>query len=73
MLNQTGSRYINGVGSDLEQMQYLMDNAARAQQSLGLQFGVALTAAQIAALDSSILWWGSAVINGQTVMVPKVY
>ncbi|MCT4713417.1 hypothetical protein MUA01_00110, partial [Enterobacteriaceae bacterium H18W14] len=35
--------------------------------------GVALTAAQIAALDSSILWWGSAVINGQTVMVPKVY
>ncbi len=73
MLNQTGNRYINGLGSDLEQMQYLMDNAAGAQQSLGLAFGVALTAEQIAALDSSILWWESASINGQTVMVPKVY
>ncbi|MBU9849290.1 hemagglutinin repeat-containing protein, partial [Rahnella aceris] len=73
MLNQTGSRYISGLGSDLEQMQYLMDNAAGAQQSLGLAFGVALTATQIAALDSSILWWESASINGQTVMVPKVY
>src|SRR5690606_7516775 len=25
MLSQTGSRYINGTGSDLEQMKYLMD------------------------------------------------
>ena len=73
MLNQTGSRYINDLGSDLEQMQYLMDNAAGAQQALGLTFGVVLTAAQIAALDSSILWWESATVNGKTVMVPKVY
>ncbi|SUW65724.1 Filamentous hemagglutinin [Buttiauxella agrestis] len=73
MLNQTGSRYINGLGSDLEQMQYLMDNAATAQQSLGLAFGVALTANQIAALDTSILWWEATQVNGQTVMVPKVY
>jgi len=73
ILNQTGSRYINGIGSDLEQMQYLMDNAAGAQQALGLQFGVSLTAGQIAALDHSILWWEAATINGQTVMIPKVY
>ncbi|WP_408639680.1 beta strand repeat-containing protein, partial [Dryocola boscaweniae] len=73
MLNQTGNRYLNGVGSDLEQMQYLMDNAARAQQSLGLNFGVALTADQIAALDHSILWWEATVINGETVLVPKLY
>ncbi|MCW6569758.1 hemagglutinin repeat-containing protein [Yersinia ruckeri] len=73
MLNQTGSRYLNGVGSDLEQMQTLMDNAARAQQSLGLKFGVALTAEQIASLDHSILWWEATSINGQTVMVPKLY
>lgn len=73
MLNQTGSRYLNGVGSDLEQMQTLMDNAARAQQSLGLKFGVSLTAQQIAALDHSILWWEATSINGQTVMVPKLY
>ncbi len=73
MLNQTGSRYLNGVGSDLEQMQTLMDNAAKAQQSLGLKFGVSLTAQQIASLDHSILWWEATSINGQTVMVPKLY
>ncbi|CCJ72020.1 putative member of ShlA/HecA/FhaA exoprotein family(EC:3.4.21.-) [Cronobacter condimenti 1330] len=28
LLNQTGNRYLNGVGSDLQQMQYLMDSAA---------------------------------------------
>ncbi|WP_421081327.1 hemagglutinin repeat-containing protein, partial [Serratia fonticola] len=73
MLNQTGSRYLNGVGSDLEQMQTLMDNAAKTQQSLGLKFGVSLTAEQIASLDHSILWWEATSINGQTVMVPKLY
>ncbi|MCJ1116764.1 hypothetical protein, partial [Escherichia coli] len=56
-----------------EQMRYLMDNAARQQKGLGLEFGVALTAEQIAQLDGSILWWESATINGQTVMVPKLY
>lgn len=73
VLNQTGTRYINGLGSDLDQMRYLMDNAADAQSSLGLKFGVALTAEQVAALDHSILWYETATINGQTVMVPKVY
>ncbi|MDM2736342.1 hemagglutinin repeat-containing protein [Citrobacter sp. Ct235] len=73
MLNLTGSRYINGMGSDLEQMQYLMDSAASQQKNLGLQFGVALTADQVAQLTGSILWWESATINGQTVMVPKLY
>ncbi len=71
VLNQTGSRYLNGIGSDLDQMRYLMDNAANTQQSLGLQFGVALSADQIASLDHSILWWESATINGETVMIPQ--
>ncbi|HAT8032279.1 TPA: hypothetical protein GF039_08190 [Citrobacter rodentium] len=73
MLNQTGSRYINGLGSDLEQMEYLMDSAASQQKGLGLTFGVALTAEQVAGLSGSILWWEAATINGQTVMVPKLY
>ncbi len=73
ILNQTGSRYINGIGSDLDQMRYLMDSAAEHQKTLGLKFGVALTAEQVAALDKSMLWWESATINGQTVMIPKVY
>ncbi|ELY5820861.1 hemagglutinin repeat-containing protein [Cronobacter dublinensis] len=73
LLNQTGNRYLNGVGSDLQQMQYLMDSAAAQQKSLGLQFGVALTRDQIASLDKSILWWESATVNGETVMIPKLY
>ncbi|EFC6881158.1 contact-dependent inhibition toxin CdiA, partial [Escherichia coli] len=73
MLNQIGGRYINGVGSDTDQMRYLMDNAARAQKALGLKFGVALTADQVAALDRSILWYKAVTINGQTMMVPEVY
>lgn len=73
ILNQTGSRYINGIGSDLDQMRYLMDSAAEQQKTLGLKFGVALTAEQVAVLDKSMLWWESATINGQTVMIPKVY
>nr|WP_305961325.1 MULTISPECIES: hemagglutinin repeat-containing protein [unclassified Pantoea] len=73
VLNQTGSRYLNGVGSDLDQMRYLMDNAAASQQALGLQFGVSLTADQVASLDKSIIWWEATSVNGQTVMVPKVY
>lgn len=73
MLNQTGSRYINGIGSDLDQMRYLMDSAASTQQSLGLKFGVALTADQIASLEHSMLWWEAATVNGETVMIPKLY
>ncbi|HCQ8909588.1 TPA: Contact-dependent inhibitor A, partial [Escherichia coli] len=53
VLSRTGSRYLNGLGSDTEQMRYLMDNAARQQKGLGLEFGVALTAEQIAQLDGS--------------------
>ena len=34
ILNQTGSRYINGTGSDLAQMKYLMDSAAAQQKAL---------------------------------------
>ncbi|RKR54241.1 filamentous hemagglutinin [Yokenella regensburgei] len=73
MLNQTGSRYLKGIGSELDQMRYLMDNAASVQQSLGLTFGVSLTADQIAALDKSMLWWEAATINGEQVMIPKLY
>lgn len=54
-------------------MRYLMDNAAARQQSLGLQFGVSLSAEQVASLDKSIIWWEASSVNGETVMVPKVY
>ncbi|EJE3041425.1 hemagglutinin repeat-containing protein [Salmonella enterica] len=73
LLNQIGNRYINGVGSDLGQMQYLMDSAARQQKALGLELGVSLTADQIGRLTGSILWYEEVVINGQRVLVPRLY
>ncbi|XXN66085.1 hemagglutinin repeat-containing protein (plasmid) [Enterobacter ludwigii] len=73
VLSQTGKQYIDGLGSDLEQMTYLMDNAAEAGQSLGLKAGVSLSAEQIGSLHKSILWWEAATVNGETVLVPKLY
>ncbi|WP_145599483.1 hemagglutinin repeat-containing protein [Yersinia alsatica] len=73
VLSQTGQRYINGLGSDLAQMQYLIDNAAQAQSGLGLTLGVSLTPEQIAALNKSIVWWEEINVNGQTVLAPRLY
>ncbi|HEY3986712.1 MAG TPA: filamentous hemagglutinin, partial [Cedecea sp.] len=73
MLSQTGQRYLNGVGSDLAQMQQLIDNAARAQSGLKLQFGISLTPAQVSQLEHSIVWWEKVTVNGQTVLAPKLY
>ncbi|WP_262264827.1 hemagglutinin repeat-containing protein [Pantoea dispersa] len=73
VLSQTGQRYIHGVGSDLDQMQTLIDNAAHQQQSLGLQLGVSLTPEQVAALTESIVWWETVEIDGQKVLAPKLY
>ncbi|CAI1087811.1 hemagglutinin repeat-containing protein [Serratia quinivorans] len=73
MLNQTGQRYLNGVGSDLAQMQQLIDNAARAQSGLNLQFGISLTPAQVSQLEHSIVWWEKVTVNSQTVLAPKLY
>ncbi|AUH00625.1 hemolysin BL-binding protein [Prodigiosinella confusarubida] len=73
LLDQTGQRYLNGLGSDLAQMQYLLDNAAQAQKSLNLQLGVSLTPDQVAGLSHSIVWWENITVNGQTVLAPKLY
>ncbi|WP_198555889.1 hemagglutinin repeat-containing protein, partial [Rahnella sp. AA] len=73
VLSQTGQRYIGGTGSDLAQMQYLIDNAAGQQAGLGLQLGVSLTPEQVAALTKSIVWWEKTTVDGQTVLAPKLY
>ncbi|AWH88632.1 DUF637 domain-containing protein [Limnobaculum parvum] len=73
ILRQTGQRYIGGVGSDLSQMRWLIDNAAQAANGLGLALGVSLSDKQIAQLSHSIVWWEPVTINGQTVLAPKLY
>lgn len=73
VLSQTGQRYLNGTGSDLSQMQYLLDNAAQSQKKLDLKLGVSLTPEQVAQLSNSIVWWENINVNGQTVLAPKLY
>ncbi|WP_379058816.1 hypothetical protein V6M93_21710 [Pectobacterium brasiliense] len=57
VLKQSGQRYLNGTGSDLQQMQTLLDNAAAAQKGMNLQLGVSLTPDQVANLSQSLVWW----------------
>ncbi len=73
VLSQTGQRYLNGVGSELAQMQQLMDNAAAEQSRLSLQLGVSLSPEQVAGLSRSIVWWENITVGGQTVLAPKLY
>ncbi|WP_455424159.1 hemagglutinin repeat-containing protein [Dickeya dianthicola] len=73
VLSQTGQRYLSGVGSELAQMQQLMDNAAAEKSRLNLQLGVSLTPAQVAGLSHSLVWWENITVGGQTVLAPKLY
>ncbi|POY56417.1 hemolysin BL-binding protein [Pectobacterium versatile] len=73
VLKQSGQRHLNGTGSDLEQMQKLLDNAAAAQKGMNLQLGVSLTPDQVANLSQSLVWWENIEVNGQTVLAPKLY
>uniref|UniRef100_UPI002DD437BF hemagglutinin repeat-containing protein n=1 Tax=Pectobacterium versatile TaxID=2488639 RepID=UPI002DD437BF len=73
VLKQSGQRHLNGTGSDLEQMQTLLDNAAVAQKGMNLQLGVSLTPDQVANLSQSLVWWENIEVNGQTVLAPKLY
>ncbi|WP_038927227.1 hypothetical protein, partial [Dickeya chrysanthemi] len=73
VLSQTGQRYLNGVGSELAQMQQLMDNAAAEKSRLSLQLGVSLSPEQVAGLSHSIVWWENITVGGQTVLAPKLY
>ncbi|MCA7015396.1 hemagglutinin repeat-containing protein, partial [Dickeya dadantii] len=73
VLSQTGQRYLNGVGSELAQMQQLMDTAAAEKSRLNLQLGVSLTPEQVAGLSHSLVWWENITVGGQTVLAPKLY
>jgi len=73
IFNLTGSR---AFGSNLDPnqlMQLLYDNAAEMQQELELSFGIALTAEQRAALTKDIVWLEKQMVDGQEVLVPRLY
>jgi len=71
---QTGQRFLaDGLNSDYEQFQYLMDNAVASKDALNLSVGVALTSQQVAALTHDLVWMEERVVDGQTVLVPVLY
>ncbi|MFW7523638.1 hemagglutinin repeat-containing protein [Vibrio ostreicida] len=74
IFEETGQRYLGkNVGSDLAQMQQLMDSAAAEKQALDLQVGIALSAQQVASLKQDIVWYETIEVNGKSVLAPKLY
>lgn len=73
IFNLTGSRAFGSNLDAYQLMQLLYDNAIGEQQNLGLTFGVSLTPAQRAALTKDIVWLEKQIVQGQEVLVPRVY
>ena len=73
LFSLTGYRYLGGARNDRAQMQALYDNAIDAYQSLKLTIGVALSPSQIASLGNDIIWLERHTIQGQEVLVPRLY
>jgi len=73
LTDATGWRYLPGYSNAKEQFQALMDNGAQVAQQFNLTPGIALSAAQMAQLTSSMVWLVSERIDGQDVLVPVVY
>ena len=70
--DKLGTRFINGL-SDKELMKAMLDNSVELQKDLQLSVGVALTPDQVKALKSDVIWYEYEVINGEKILVPKVY
>jgi len=73
LIDQTGNNILKGYGDEAAQMQRLMDQAVTQGQALGLTFGQAPTAAQLANLTEDIVWMVETVVAGQKVLAPVVY
>ena len=74
----TGRVYLQGYSSAMDEYTALMTAGANAAQQFGLQVGMALSAAQMDALTSDIVWLVDQTVtlpdgSTQTVLVPQVY
>lgn len=73
IFNLTGSRSLGSSLDPYQLIQALYNNAVDIQQELGLTFGVSLTPSQIGALTKDIVWLEKQTVNGQELLVPRVY
>lgn len=74
----TGRRFLDGYAADEAQYRALLNNGATSASALNLRLGVALSAEQMAALTSDIVWLVEKTItlaDGSNVqaLVPQVY
>ncbi|WP_233833523.1 hemagglutinin repeat-containing protein [Paraburkholderia sp. ZP32-5] len=74
----TGRIYLQGYSSNLDEYTALMTAGVNVAQQFGLEVGVALTAAQMDALTSDIVWLVNQTVTlpdgtTQSVLVPQVY
>lgn len=73
LFDLTGRRLLTPGVSEYDQMKAMYDGAIDAAKALGLSPGIALTPAQIAALTEDIIWLEEQIVQGQLVLVPRVY
>ncbi|MBN3805140.1 filamentous hemagglutinin N-terminal domain-containing protein [Paraburkholderia sp. Ac-20336] len=74
----TGRVYLQGYTNNLDEYQALMTNGVNVAQQFGLEPGIALTAAQMDALTSDIVWLVNQTVTlpdgtTQQVLAPVVY
>ncbi|MFC6656757.1 hemagglutinin repeat-containing protein [Roseibium salinum] len=72
-MKKAGRRTLAGTSTDYDSVKQLYENAVTAQQDLELVPGVALSADQIAALTTDIVWLEEITVNGQKVLAPRLY
>lgn len=73
LIAQTGRNILLGYQSESQQMQTLMENAVAQQNGLGLVFGKAPDAAQLAQLSEDIVWMVETTVGGSKVLAPVVF
>lgn len=71
-ITQAAGRLYSAL-NDNQKVGVLMDNAFKESSRLGLVPGVALTQAQFDRLEEDIVWYEPQIIDGETVLAPKVY
>ncbi len=69
----TGRGLLGNYYSGDEMLEAMFDNAAAESERLDLGYGKALTSAQVASLQSDIVWMVEQEVEGHKVLVPVVY
>lgn len=73
IMDQIGKKNLDGYTNTVDQMEDLMQAGIYEKDKLGLEVGKELTEEQLKNLDKPIIWWVFENINGEDVLVPKVY